>query len=302
MKSQPFVVAGIVAVAILAIVASIGLGWWSSSPAGGQAAGELSVTTSLTPHPIFFGDPLVAEVDVDVNRAAVRTDSVKLAAPSFDPYDETKAPEVSRHQAGPDEVIEYRYSLQCVNDDSCLPLKGPNKVRFRPVTVTAMAGSQQLRQTAKWPLAIAESRLQPSDISSPIAHFRAPATLPAPIYSVAPGALADGLTIGAVLLAAAALLLLGRELVGVLARRRLGALTKLTPLEAALLYLRQAAGRPDPADRRKALELLATVLDADGVPTLAGTAGDVAWAEEPPTPARVVELADEVETVRAERS
>ena len=197
-------------------------------------------------------------------------------------------------------MIRYRYTLQCVNDP-CLPLKGPNKVRFRPVTVTATAGSQQLRQTAKWPLAIADSRLQPADISSPIAHFRNPATLPAPIYSVAPGVLADGLTIGAVLLAAAALLLLGRELAGVLVRRRLGALTKLTPLEAALLYLRQAAGRPDPGDRRKALELLATVLDADGVPTLAGTAGDVAWAEEPPTPARVVELADEVETVRAEQ-
>jgi hypothetical protein len=78
-------------------------------------------------------------------------------------------------------------------------------------------------------------------------------------------------------------------------------MAKLTPLEAALLYLRQAAGRPDPADRRKALELLATVLEDDGVPALAGTAGDVAWAEEPPSPARVVELADEVETVRTEQ-
>ncbi len=300
MRSQPLVVAGVVAAAVIAAVASIALGWWNSAPGGGQAAGELTVSTSLTPRPIFFGDPLTAEIDVDVTRAAVRTDSVKLAAPSFAPYVETKAPEVSRHRAGPDEVIQYRYTLQCV-DDPCLPLKGPSTIRFPPVTVTAAAGSQQLKESAKWPLAIASSRLQPADISSSIAHFRHPTTLPSPVYSVSPGVLAGGLTVAAILLAAGALALLGRELLGVLARRRLGALAKLTPLEAALLYLRQAAGRPDPADRRKALELLAKVLDADGVSTLAGTAGDVAWAEEPPTPARVVELADEVETTRAEQ-
>lgn len=299
MRPQPLVAAAVVGAAVIAVVASIALGWWSGAPGGGQAAGDLTVSTSLTPRPIFFGDLLTAEIDIDVTRAAVRADSVKLAAPSFAPYVETKAPEVSRNQAGPDEVIRYRYSLQCV-DDPCLPLKGPNTIRFPPVTVTATAGAQQLKATAKWPLAIASSRLQPADISSSIAHFRHPAILPSPVYSVSPGLLAGGLTIGAILLAAAALALLARELAAVRARRRLGALARLTPLEAALVYLRQAAGRPDPADRRKALELLATVLDADGVSTLAGRAGDVAWAEEPPTPARVVELADEVETARAE--
>jgi hypothetical protein len=298
---KPLIAAGVGAVAVLVVVAGLALGWWNNAPSGGQAAGQLVVSTSLAPRPIFFGDPLTAQIDIDVNRAAVRTDSVKLVAPSFAPYIETKAPEVSRHEAGPDEVIEYRYSLQCV-DDPCLPLKGPNTIRFPAVTVTATAGSQQLKQSATWPLAIATSRLQPTDISSSIAHFRHPNTLPAPVYSIAPGALEDGLTIAAILLAVAALALLGRELLGVLARRRLGALAKLTPLEAALLYLRQAAGRPDPADRRKALELLATVLDADGVSALAGTAGDVAWAEEPPTPARVVELADEAATVQAEQT
>jgi hypothetical protein len=301
MRSRVLILAGIGGIAILVIVASIALGSWSSAPGGGQAAGQLSVSTSLTPRPIFFGDPLVAEIDVAADRASVATDSVKLAAPSFAPYIETKAPEVTRHRAGPDEVIQYRYSLQCV-DDPCLPLKSGNKIRFPAATVTATAGSQQLKATAKWPLAIASSRLQPTDITSSIAHFRSPATLPAPVYSVSPGVLVDVLTIGAILLAAAALALFGRELLGVLERRHLGSLAKLTPLEAALLYLRQAAGRPDPADRRKALELLATVLDADGAPALADTAGDVAWAEEAPTPARVVELADEVETVQAEQS
>jgi hypothetical protein len=69
----------------------------------------------------------------------------------------------------------------------------------------------------------------------------------------------------------------------------------LTPLEAALAYTRDAAGRPDPADRRKALELLATTLEDEGAPALAGSAEDAAWSEEPPSPDRARELADEVE-------
>jgi hypothetical protein len=285
----------------LLVIASIAFGWFSSPPSGGQAAAQLSVSTSLTPRPIFFGDELLATIHVDANRSAVDTSSIKLAAPSFAPYVETKAPEVTRHEAGPDEVIEYRYSLQCA-DDPCLPLKTANKVRFPPAVVTATAGSQQLKQAAKWPLAIASSRLQPSDVASSIAHFRHPTTLPAADYAISPSALADALAIAAILLAAGAVALLGRELMRVLERRRLGAFAKLTPLESALLYLRQAASRPDPADRRKALELLATVLDDDGASTLADTAGDVAWAEAAPTPAQAVELADEVETIRAEQT
>ena len=49
-----------------------------------------------------------------------------------------------------------------------------------------------------------------------------------------------------------------------------GPASSLTPLEAALAYTRDAASRPDPADRRKALGLLAETLDSEGVAALAG--------------------------------
>ena len=120
--------------------------------------------------------------------------------------------------------------------------------------------------------------------------------MPPPSYSVSPGTLAEALTVAAGLLALGALALLGFELVRLVERRRRRALVVLTPLEAALAYTREAARRPDAADRRKALALLAETLDSEGAPTLADTAGDVAWSEDPPSPDRALELADEVET------
>lgn len=286
------------AVAVVAAIASLALGWWSSTPSGGLPSGQLAVATSLSPRSIFFGDPVVATIEVNVNRAAVDPASVKVAAPQFDPYVETEPPTVTRHSAGPDEIIEYRYSLQCLADE-CLPLKGPNTVHFPATTVTALAGSTPLKAVAGWPRAIASSRLTPADAATSTAHFRRPAGLPQISYAVSPGRLVAALTILAVLLALVATALVGRELAALLARRRLGTIAQLTPLEAALLYTRQAATRPDPADRRKALGLLSDVL---GDAKLADSAGDVAWAEEPPSPTQAVELADQVESAAAEQA
>jgi len=70
------------------------------------------------------------------------------------------------------------------------------------------------------------------------------------------------------------------------------------PLDLALAYARDAAGRPDPRDRRKALELLAEAVAAGDEPALARAAADTAWSEPPPTPAGTVELADEVDRRR----
>ena len=95
-------------------------------------------------------------------------------------------------------------------------------------------------------------------------QFRWAKTAPAPSYAVSPGHLAGGLTVAAALLAVVALALIGFELVRLVERRRRASPVVLTPLEAALLYTRDAAGRPDPADRRKALGLLAKTLDQRG--------------------------------------
>jgi hypothetical protein len=281
-------------VALLTVlVVGIGLGWLNAQPSpAGAPAQPLTATASLDPHPAFYGDVLTAEVDVNIDSARVAVKSVGVAA-SFDPYVETGPPTLTRSGADREKTLRYRYSIQCVSD-ACLPLAKPFALKLPPATVTAKAGTQQLTASAPWPTTFIASRLQANDIAT--THFRWVKTAPAPKYAVAPGTLAGLLTLAAGILAAAALAFFGHELVRLVERRRRRAQTVLTPLEAALAYTRDAAGRPSPADRRKALALLAKTLDTEGVVTLADTASDVAWSEDPPTPDRTIEVADEVET------
>ena len=215
--------------------------------------------------------------------------------PGFEPYVETGPPTVTDSGAGPERILRYRYSIQCVSDGG-LPLTKPFALKLPAVTVTARAGTQQLSATATWPTTFIASRLTPSDATASNIRFRWAKSAPAPSYAVSPGTLAGLLTAAAGLLAVAALALIAFELVRLVERRRRRALVVLTPLEAALAYTRDAARRPDPADRRKALGLLAKTLDSEGVASLAGATGDVAWSEEPPSPDRAIELADEVES------
>jgi hypothetical protein len=274
--------AAVVAVAIVLVVGT-GLGWWNGTPPAARAAPRLSVETSLTPRPAFFGDRLVAEVDVLVDPAA----SVRVE-PVFTPFVARSAPAVTRARAGRLERRRYRYALECLTD-ACLPIARPRSVQLPPVHVTASIGGTT---TAVWPSALIASRLEPADVAARKPPFRSPATPPPPAYRTDPGRLADWLTAGAGVLAAAGLALLaleGRRLVLRARRRRLAS---LGPLEAALLYTREAARRPDPRDRRKALGLLAeTVGDED----LAGAAERLAWGEAPPSPERTLSLADDVE-------
>jgi hypothetical protein len=77
-------------------------------------------------------------------------------------------------------------------------------------------------------------------------------------------------------------------------KRRAGHARAQTPRGLALTYVRESADRPD-ADRRKALELLAETLANEGETALAGSAVAAAWAEDPPTPAATLALADDVD-------
>jgi hypothetical protein len=284
------VAAGGVLIAVL--VVGTGLGWWNAQPAGGAApANRLAVSTSLEPHPAFYGDVLTAAVDVRIDPTAVSASSVRVT-PSFDPYVQTARPVVTSSGVGREKTLRYRYSIQCVSD-ACLPVGKPYVLKLPPVTVNAKAGTEELKETAVWPTTFVATRLQARDVAT--THFRRPRSIPAPTFAVSPGALADGLTVLAGVLAVGALALIGFELVRLVERRRQRATVTLTPLEAALAYTRDAARRPDPADRRKALGLLATTLESEGAPALAGTTSDVAWSEEPPTPDRALELADEIE-------
>jgi hypothetical protein len=286
---------------IAALVVGTGLGWWNGEPTGGPApTTRLAVTTSLEPHPAFYGDVLAAEIFVDFNPNQVSASSIN-PTPSFTPYVQTGPPVVTESGAGRQKTIRYRYSIQCVTDQ-CLPVSQgkPYVLKLAPFKVTADAGSAKIAATGTWPTTFIATRLTVQDAAT--THFRWSKVMPATSYRVSPGTLANGLTVAAALLAIGALALIGFELVRLRDRRRQRALAVLSPLEAALAYTRDAAARPDPADRRKALGLLATTLESEGVPALAGTASDVAWSEEPPTADRAIELADEVEAATATKN
>jgi hypothetical protein len=286
------VVAAAAGAAVVVLLVGTGLGWWSSPPGGRAPAQPLAAKTLLDPRPAFFGDVVTAEVDVIADTARVRPGSVRVVA-SFDPYVQSGPAAVSTARVGRRETLRYVYAVQCVSD-ACVPIGKPLAVRFPRAHVSATVSGRPASVTATWPATSIVSRLGKGDTSA-TPHFRRNRVLPAPAYGVSPRLLADLLTAAAGLIAAIALALAGFELVRLLERRRRRGLVQLTPLEAALAYTRDAARRPDPADRRKALGLLARILEREGAGGLADRTGDVAWSEPAPSPERAIELAEEVE-------
>ena len=285
---------GVSAVAIVALASGLGPGWQSSAGADRAAAHPLSVRTTLLPGTALFGDPVIAQVTVVVDSGVVDPGSVRVV-PGFAPFVESAPPVVSRTTVGSDVTYRYRYSIQCVSD-GCLPAGGSRVVKLPGALVKAQAGARPLSAVASWPPATISTRLSESDVHATTPRFRHSASLPAPLYAVSPGTLALSLTVVGALLALAAAVILGAELVAQLRRRRARAAFR-TPLESALDFVRDAARRRDADDRRKALELLAETLETEGNPSLAGTAWQAAWAEQPPSPERALEVVEDVEAL-----
>lgn len=280
-------IAGSTFAAVVALVVLAGLGRLGGGGGGGSLAPTraLTVRTSLSPQETFFGDVVTATVDVTLDPGRVRSGDVRIDA-VFDPYVQTARPAVTHRRLGPAETILYRYRLQCVSD-GCLPSAGTRTVQLAAVTATA----GHARATASWPaLAVAPRVAAQALRGTP--RFRRSAAPPPASFGL-PAVAANLLTAAAGLLALGACALLALELRALLARRR-AARRPLTPRELAVVYARQAAGRTDPADRRRALGLLSSaVRGEDG--RLAVEAGDAAWAEQPPSPDRTLELAEEAQ-------
>jgi hypothetical protein len=152
-----------------------------------------------------------------------------------------------------------------------------------------------------WPALFVATRLEKSDLASATPPFRWPSTMPPPTYAVSPGLLVAILAVLGAILALAAFSLLGVELLALRARARRRAARARSPLEVALAYTRQAADRPDPTDRRKAIGLLARTLAAEGHDSLAASSSGTAWSDVPPSALNARTLADEVESALGER-
>jgi hypothetical protein len=291
MRRHALAATGALCGAILVVVLlGTGLGWWRGTPTGGAAPSEkLTVATSLTPNPAYFGDPVEARVTVGYDATLVSPSSVHVST-QFGPYVEAAAPTITHTRFGGTGSVVYLYHLQCLTD-GCLPAAKPLALSFGRAVVSVRSADEALRESARWPVLVVTSRLTPAATSAS-AHFRSGSTLPGATYRIPPELLTIALAFGAVVLAIAAFALLGIEVARLRERRRRAA--TISRRAIAIAYVREAADR-DEGDRRKALGLLAETLAAEGDGTLASAADDAAWSEHPPTVARALGLADEVQ-------
>ena len=258
--------------------------------------GDVAISTSIAPSPLFFGDVVTARAEVLVNRQEVDPDTVRIEA-EFAPFSLVGRPQESRSHSGQTTSIDVRYTLQCLVE-SCLPQ--PGGIALPKLLVHTRPSSDNLvTYNESWPRVDVVSRVAPAALATDPPPWRQQIALPAVSYRLDPGAFATALTLAAVVLALGAFALLARE---VLRRRRL--LVDRARFRSALtraLELARASTARGPDDRRRALALLARVLafHSNGGRRLAPTAARLAWGRAEPSATGLETLVEEIErTVR----
>lgn len=253
--------------------------------AGALAAGAVAVTTSLSPQPAFFADPVQATAVLVVDTRRVDPD-VRVAA-DLAPF-AAAAPTRTVRRAG--RVVELRltWTTSCVAE-ACAP---PRSVALPPLRIDGRTrDGRRFALTAAWPRARVAPRVAEAATAAATPPFRIQATPPPPSYAADPTGLALGLDVAGGALVALGLALGTRELLRRRRLVRLGRRAQLPPLAYALELLRESERR-QPEDRRKALNLLARTARPDPV---AAEAARLAWSQDPPSPERVESLARTVE-------
>jgi hypothetical protein len=298
--------------ALLVALAAAGCGGDEHKPviAGNKT---MVVKGELVPDVHLFGEPVVAQVDVVLNRTKVDPDDVRLQT-SFEPYERVGETRVERTDIGDFTVLRYTTELSCLGY-ACIPrtAAGETTVSQLPGLPPFLPGQQRDEKVKfEFPPALLLADAPPKDrtlgrvVWGPLRSlsrinwydssvvgqgfpFEAEATpLPEPDYRISPTLLGLGL-----LALALALLALPVWLVWDARRRR--ALPKaqravsLSPLERALRLVVWASRRPSVEERREALEALAFELghEADGAVERAREQG---WSPPSPKPEEMRKL------------
>lgn len=305
-----------VLVGMLAALALAGCGGSDSKPllAGGKAA---AVRGGLTPDVHLFGEPVVAHVDVIVDREQVDPGAVRVKT-DFEPYDTVGETTVVQEEIGQFTHLRYATTLRCLTEDCIprtltgdvtisqtpgLPLFPENQQRdekrkyeFPPAIVTAEGEPKDtLLGRVVWPPLRSVSRINWYDSSVVGQGFPFASTVtpvPEPSYRISPTVLGIALLV----LAIALLALPGVYLVRRYRARRVPSGAQepsLSPLERALSLVEWASRRPSVDERREALEALAYELDAeeDGTANRARAQG---WSPPSPAPEEMTGLVAEI--------
>ena len=281
----------------LVVVASAGAAAAAGAvSAAGSAAAPITVRVSLTPSSVSFGDPALGEVDVTVDRRLVDPRAVH-ASIGVAPLTELEPARVSRVAAGGLTVLRYRLVAGCVGED-CVPAGRSRTVTLTPVRVEArLRDGSTAVVTQPWPKVTVAGRASAAAAYADTPPFQREVGLPGPSFQVSPAHAAVWLEVAAGLLGLAAFLA-GAFAVRSFRRERRQARSHLGELGRALELARASTLRPA-ADRRRALSLLARVLErADA--TAAGAAERLAWSPAAPAPDEITALVDTVEQGQSE--
>jgi hypothetical protein len=278
------------------------------------ASKEAVVRGSLTPNVHLFGEPVVARVDVIVDREKVDPADVRIDT-EFEPYETLGKTTVERQDLGHYTHLRYATTLRCLNEDCIprtikgevtinqtpeLPLFPENQQRdekrrydFPPAIVTTGVGSDaKTLGRAVWPPLRSVSRINwfdPNVVGQGFPFESNVTPLPEPSYRVSPAFLAFGLiALACALLALPAWLLWDR-------RRRHAAPSvdggaALSPLDRALALVEWASRRPSVDDRREALEVLAVELAGEDGGERADDVRERGWSPPSPAPDEMTEL------------
>ena len=248
-----------------------------------------TVRNKLTPRTPAFGDRMMAEVVVVVDRELVVPGSIQVNA-RFDPYELAGPVERDAAEIGRLLRVRYRYTLDCLSE-ACTPsadtpvIELPRaRVAYRYSGTAGRAG-----QNVRWPPLRVAPRVGPAELEAALwrADTRA---VSAASYRISPGILAAiliGTSIALVLVAGAIVY----RLLG--AHRRAVAEVEVDarpPLDRALELARLASRNGGTPERRKALERVARELVGLGLPDLADRARTIAWSPAGPSAEAVEQL------------
>ena len=317
---------GLVAIALLTALAVVGVSVYADGddggtgvvlpaddpgaagqPAGGLSEDGVEARGSVEPRNILFGDTIRAHVDVVLDRRKVDPGSVRVST-EFVPWEIVGPQARTRSDAGPNTHLRTTFTLRCTSSP-CLPNDQASALEFGPARVSYAppVGARGERQSlvVDWPLLLVSSRFAAANAEGPDASsslWRADlASFPSASYRISPTLLISILIAGAVLLAAGAAAL---AFVAIPRRKpepepepepEPAPLPLLTPLEQALELLEDASRADGAEERRRALELVAEVLDVEH-PDLSRAARTLAWSEDDPVVEQTSGLATRVRT------
>jgi hypothetical protein len=250
----------------------------------------LAVRATFDAPTVRFAAAIRARVVVVLDATRVDPDSLRIVD-DLAPLTSLSPGRTTRTTRGDTITVTLVRTFSCLSS-SCVSPRGDATPALPQVRVTvATLRGETLGTKATWPTLHVQGQVSRADLGRSPPPFRADTTPAPPSYRLAPSTLAWLLYGVAVVLALAGAALAVHEARG-LARRRRGEPT-VDELERALRLAREAENRPPP-DRRRALGLLARLLDRRDR-RLSGAASDLAWAEPEPEQAALATFVADVE-------